>query len=47
MATFRMYEYLNIEVNRLSTKQMLNNFLGDFLEKLKQLLKRGSKMDCL
>ena len=26
---------------------MLNNFWGDFLEKLKQFSGRGSKMDCL
>ena len=25
---------------------MLNNFLGQFLEKLKQFLGQGSKMDC-
>ena len=36
-----------IEVNRSSTKQLLNNFWGDFLEKLKQFSGRGSKMDCL
>ena len=36
-----------IEVNRSSTKQLLNNFLGDFLEKLKQFSGRGSKVDCL
>ena len=42
MATFRMFE-----VNALSTKQLLNNFWGDFLEKLKQFSGRRSKMDCL
>ena len=42
MATFRMFE-----VNALSTKQLLNNFWGDFSEKLKQFSGRRSKMDCL
>ena len=36
-----------IEVNRPSTKRLLNSFLGRFLEKVKQLLRRGSKMVCL
>ena len=47
---WRLLECLNIfiiEVNRPSTKQLLNNFWGDFLEKLKQFSGRGSKMDCL
>ena len=48
---WRRLEFLNIytiEVNnRPSTKQLLNNFWGDFLEKLKQFSGRGSKMDCL
>ena len=45
------WECLNIqtiEVNRASTKKLLNNFLGQFFRaKLKQFLRRGSKMDCL
>ena len=36
-----------MEVSRPSTKQLLNNFGGDFLQKLKQFLGRGSNMDCL
>ena len=47
MTTFRMFEYLKNRSYRPSTKQSLNNFWGDFLEKLKQFLGRGSKMDCL
>ena len=46
MATFRMFEYLNNEVNRPFTRQLLNNFWGGFLENLKQFLGRGSKMNC-
>ena len=44
---WRRLEYLNIltiEVNRPSTKQLLNSF---FLEKLKQFSRRESKMHCL
>ena len=47
---WRRLECLNIEtikVNRSSTKQLLNNFLWHFLEKLKQFSGRGSKMGCL
>ena len=44
MATFGMVEYLNVEVNRPSTKQLLN---CDFLEKLKQFSGPRSKMACL
>ena len=44
-----MFEYSNntIEVNRPSTKQLLNNFMGDFLENLKQFLGQGSKIGYL
>ena len=47
---WRCLECLNIqtiEVNRSSTKQLLNNFLGRFLEKLKQFSGRWSQVDCL
>ena len=47
MATFRMFENLTVEVNRPSTKQLLNNFGGNSLEKLKQFSGWYSKMDCL
>ena len=46
MATFRMFEYSNNEVNRPFTRQLLNNFWGGFLENHKQFLGRGSKMNC-
>ena len=36
-----------IDVNRTSIKQLLNNFLGRLLKKLKQFSGGGSKMDCL
>ena len=36
-----------LETNGPSTKQLLNNFWGDFLEKLKQFSGRQSKMDGL
>ena len=47
MTTLRMFEYLNNRIYRPSAKQLLNNFWGGFLEKLKQFLGRGSKMGCL
>ena len=36
-----------IEVNRPSTKQLLSNFGGDFLEKLEHFSGRESIMNCL
>ena len=36
-----------IEVNRPSTKQLLSNFWGDFLEKLEHFSGRESIMNCL
>ena len=36
-----------LEANGPSTKQLLNNFWGDFLEKLKHFSGRQSKMDGL
>ena len=47
MVTFRMFKYLNNRSNRPSTKQLQNNFWGDFLEKLKQFSGRWSKIDCI
>ena len=40
-------DFRTTDVNRPSTKQLLNNFLGRFLKKLRQFSGGGSKMDCL
>ena len=37
------HDLRTIEVNRPSTKQLLNNFLGKFLEKFKQFRGKGQK----
>ena len=42
-----MFEYLTIEINRPSTKQLLNDFLGRFFQKTEAIFGRGSKIDCL
>ena len=43
MATFRMFEYLTIEVTGPSTKQLLNNFWGRFFRKAKTKAKKETR----